>query len=100
MTRRGFLGALVSAAVLPAVAQLEPFLATLYVPDATIVTATTLQDAVAQALCIKWPDGWTQNILSELDRYHGGYLAFLRDVQRQGGRVIATRGWRVHEVAA
>lgn len=104
LSRRGFLGTLAAAtAGLLAGHDLDPERLlwvpgrkTFFIPDPTIAVAATLDEAVEKAIQVVFPDGTRYDVLSTTLKYYGGYEGFVRDITRQGGRIVSSRGWVTH----
>lgn len=67
----------------------------LLVPDATLVTARTLDEAVQKGLTILWLDGTRQDIAGTLAGY-GGFEGLTRYVRAHGGTLVGQKPWIDH----
>jgi hypothetical protein len=96
INRRAFLG-LCGAGVAAMALDPEHLLWTgpkpsIIVPDRTLETATTIEEAVRKSLTILWPDGTRHDIVGALD-YYGGFENLRRMVKAEGGEIITERKW-------
>ena len=70
---------------------------TIFLPNPTIVTAKTIEQAVEDGLQVRYPDGTVWTMRGSMALY-GGYEALVKQVTREGGTIVPSREWLPHEV--
>lgn len=70
---------------------------TIFLPNPTIVTAKTIEQAVEEGLMVRYPDGTVWTMRGDMGLY-GGYEALVKGVRREGGVIVPSREWLAHDV--